>query len=64
MDNTFEKNIAELEKTVEKLESGNIGLDEAIKLYADGVKLSAACKEQLEKARQKIERLSDYKDGE
>ena len=59
--NSFENNLKELEQIVKKLEDGECGLDDALKLYADGVKLSAECKSQLEKARGKIEQLSDYK---
>jgi len=57
MSESFENNLKNLEKIVEKLESGECGLDESIKLYTDGVKLSAECKQQLETARQKIEQL-------
>ncbi len=57
MSESFENNLKNLEKIVEKLESGECGLDESIKLYTDGVKLSAECKQQLENARQKIEQL-------
>ena len=57
MSESFENNLKNLEKIVEKLESGECALDESIKLYTDGVKLSAECKQQLESARQKIEQL-------
>ncbi len=57
MSESFENNLKNLEKIVEKLESGECGLDESIKLYTDGVKLSQECKQQLETARQKIEQL-------
>lgn len=57
MSESFENNLKNLENIVEKLESGECGLDESIKLYTDGVKLSAECKQQLETARQKIEQL-------
>ncbi len=60
MSESFENNLKNLEMIVEKLESGQCGLDESLKLYTDGVKLSADCKKQLESARQKIENLSDY----
>ena len=60
MSESFENNLKNLEKIVEKLELGNCGLDESIKLYTDGVKLSAECKTQLESARQKIEQITDY----
>ena len=60
MSESFENNLKNLEKIVEKLELGDCGLDEAIMLYTDGVKLSAECKAQLESARQKIEQITDY----
>ena len=60
MDTSFENNLKTLEKIVEKLESGQCGLDESLQLYSDGVKLSVECKKQLETARQKIEQISDY----
>lgn len=58
MNGKFEDNMKKIEEIVERLESGNCGLDESIELYAEGLKLSAECKRQLEDARQKIERLS------
>lgn len=57
---SFEENLKNLEKIVERLESGECGLDESLKLYSDGIKLSSECKKALEEARQKIEQLSDY----
>ena len=57
---SFEENLKNLEKIVERLESGECGLDESLKLYSDGIKLSRECKKALEEARQKIEQLSDY----
>lgn len=52
---TFEEALAELEKTVNKLESGNISLEESVKLYETGVKLSRFCTKKLDKVKQKIE---------
>mgnify|MGYP002514739524 CR=1 FL=1 len=58
MEKTFEENLKELETIVTKLESGEVGLDEALELYEKGIKLSAVCKERLETAKQKIETLN------
>lgn len=58
MEKTFEENLKELETIVAKLESGEVGLDEALELYEKGIKLSAVCKERLETAKQKIETLN------
>lgn len=60
MSKSFEENIKELEAIVQKLESGNCGLDESIELYSKGLKLSCECKKQLDDAKQKIENIADY----
>ena len=59
MSKCFENKLKVLETIVEKLESGQCGLDESLQLYSDGVKLSVECKNELENARQKIEQISD-----
>ncbi len=59
MSKSFENKLKALETIVEKLESGQCGLDESLQLYSDGVKLSVECKNELENARQKIEQISD-----
>jgi exodeoxyribonuclease VII small subunit len=59
----FEKALARLEKIVEELESGNVSLDEALKHYEEGVKLSRACQEKLTQAEKKIEILSRSLNG-
>ncbi len=58
----FENNLTELEKIVEKLETGNASLDECIKLYEQGVELSSKCVKFLEDAEQKIKILSETND--
>ena len=52
--NTFEDNMNELGRIVSELEKGDIPLDKAVKLYDEGLKLSAACRKQLDKAQIKI----------
>ncbi len=59
----FEKNITELEEIVEKLEKNDISLDESLKLFERGVKLSARCNKLLDDAEQKVNVLVK-KDGE
>ena len=51
---TFEQNLAQLEQIVDELESQEMELDAAIKLYEKGVKLSQACQAQLEESRRRI----------
>jgi exodeoxyribonuclease VII small subunit len=55
--NTFEKNIARLQEISELLENENIGLEEAISLYEEGVLLSKTCTEELKRAELKISRI-------
>lgn len=50
----FEKSITELENIVKTLESGNLSLDEMIKLFEQGMKLSANCNKLLDEAESKI----------
>lgn len=61
---TFEKAIQELEEITNKLESGELSLDESMKLYEKGVKLSDKCAKQLNDAELKIKQLSDIESGE
>lgn len=56
---SFEEAFAALEKITEKLSGNDVPLDEAIKLYEEGMKLSRYCADLLEKAKQKIETLKD-----
>lgn len=59
----FETALAELEKTVAKLERDDTPLDEALKLYEKGVELVRICNERLGSAEKKIKLLKEGKDG-
>ena len=59
----FEKALERLEKIVEELEAGNIPLEEALKKYEEGVKLSRVCGEKLTQAEKKIQVLTKTLDG-
>ncbi|MBI4388484.1 MAG: exodeoxyribonuclease VII small subunit [Candidatus Omnitrophica bacterium] len=54
----FEKALDQLEKIVTDLESGDLALDEALKRYEEGVKLSRACTKKISEAEKKIEFLT------
>ena len=56
---TFEQAYEMLEKITEQLNSNDISLDESIKLYEEGIKLSNYCTKALETAKQKIETLKN-----
>lgn len=47
---TFEKALMKLEEVVKKLENKQIPLDEAVKLYNEGLELSKVCYELLKEA--------------
>lgn len=54
----FEKALQKLEKIVSDLESGDITLEEALKKYEEGVRLSRECQGKLSQAEKKIEILT------
>ena len=60
----FEQSLAELEKIVEEIESGDLPLETALKKFETGVKLSAACAEKLNEAEKKITLLLKGDDGD
>jgi exodeoxyribonuclease VII small subunit len=55
---TFEQAEAELRTIVERLERGDVGIDEAIALWQRGEALYEICRERLESAEGKVEELS------
>src|SRR4051794_14803261 len=55
---SFEESLVELEKIVAELESGKLGLSEALARYEEGVKHLKGCQQLLEFAERKIELLS------
>ncbi len=59
----FEESIKRLEEIVRALESGEIGLDESLKLYEEGIALVRVCNQKLEDAEQKI-RILEENNGE
>ena len=55
---TFEKAMTRLEQIVGLLESGRCTLDESLKLFEEGTKLTAYCSKALKTAEQKIVKLT------
>ncbi len=55
---TYEKAIKRLEEIVALLEKNEVTLDESMKLFEEGTKLSAFCNEKLTNAKQKITEIS------
>ena len=59
----FEKSLAKLENIIEALEEGDLPLNESIKTFDEGVKLTKHCQELLTKAELKIQKLLEKDDG-
>ena len=57
----FEDNLKRLEGLVERMESGEMNLDEMIKAFEEGRKLVTECQKDLDSIRQRIEKVT--KDG-
>jgi exodeoxyribonuclease VII small subunit len=56
----FEEQLTALEAVVERLELGELTLDESVRLFEEGVKLSNACKKELESAEGRIQVLVEH----
>lgn len=63
MAKTFEDNIARLEEIVTALEKGDAKLADSLKLFEEGTKLVHDCSAMLDKAEQKVIKLSKGADG-
>ncbi len=59
----FEESLKKLEVIVGQLEQGDLALEESLKLFEEGVTLSAACKQELEAAEGKVQMLVKQRDG-
>ena len=57
----FETALARLEEITEELESGEVKLEEAIKLYTEGLEIAAYCNQRLEEAEKKVKIISSKK---
>ena len=57
MANTFEENLKELETIVERLERGELGLEESLQLFEQGTGLSQQCKADLDAAEGRVQVL-------
>jgi exodeoxyribonuclease VII small subunit len=53
----FEAALAELEKIVEKMESGDQSLEESLKAFQRGIELARSCQQGLKEAEQRVEKL-------
>jgi exodeoxyribonuclease VII small subunit len=60
----FEAALAELEQIVERLEQGEVSLEESLRQFERGVELTRSCQKALRQAEQKISILSRSQGGE
>lgn len=61
---SFEEALAELEKVVSTLESGQSPLDDSIRLYERGAALRAHCEKKLAAAEEKVSQITKGADGQ
>lgn len=59
----FEERLASLEQVVERLEKGDLSLDESVRLFEEGIGFSNACKAELERAEGRIQILVETHAG-
>src|ERR1700683_722899 len=60
---SFEESLTKLEKIVAPLEGGDLNLEDSVRLFEEGTRLSADCRKQLEEAEGKVELLVKQRDG-
>ena len=59
----FEDSLKQLESIVNQLEKGDLPLEDSIKLFEEGIRLSSACKDELDAAEGKVQVLLKQRDG-
>mgnify|MGYP003393598532 CR=1 FL=1 len=59
----FESAVKRLEEIVNKLEAGDLSLDDSIKLFEEGIRLYQVCIKRLDEAEKKVEILLKDKNG-
>lgn len=60
---SFEEALKRLEEIAEQMENDEIGIENQVKLYKEGVELSVYCSEILNKAEQQVTELKESADG-
>ncbi len=56
---TFENNLSKLSEIIEKMEQQDVGLEESLKLYEQGIQLTRKCQKIIDDAEKKIEQLME-----
>ena len=60
---SFEESLRRLEKIVNTLEQGDVPLEEALKMYEEGITLSRSCSDKLTQAELRLKRLGKDMEG-
>jgi exodeoxyribonuclease VII small subunit len=60
---TFEESLKQLEGIVAQLERGDLPLEDSIKMFEEGMRLSGQCKQELDSAESKVQILLKQRDG-
>lgn len=56
----FEKKLKRLEDIVSKMEKGDLALEESLKIFEEGIKLSRECQTQLSQAEEQVKKLVGF----
>ena len=60
----FEESLADLEAIVAKLEAGDLPLEDSLKLFEEGIRLSRTCRDRITSAERRIEVLVQNSNGD
>jgi exodeoxyribonuclease VII small subunit len=60
---SFEDSLKHLEAIVDQLEKGDLPLEDSLRIFEEGVSLSAVCKQELDAAEGKVQMLVRQRDG-
>ena len=64
MSESFEESLAVLEESVQRLESGDLKLEEALEVFEKGVAASRACGQWLDQTRERVQVLTADAEGQ
>ncbi|ROS01608.1 exodeoxyribonuclease VII small subunit [Sinobacterium caligoides] len=59
----FEKSLSELETIVEQLEDSELSLEDSLKQFEKGIKLTRECQQALDEAEQRVLAVTEQQDG-
>ncbi|MHC4993488.1 MAG: exodeoxyribonuclease VII small subunit [Planctomycetota bacterium] len=62
-DLSFEEGLEQIQQIVERIESGEVGLEASLDEYARGMKLIAGCRKVLDRAETRIKKLAVDEEG-